>query len=114
MDQPPGTPTQIGLTYRTSKAATIKWHPAPCSIYSTEKYQLQMRLADPAIVELIKQSDDNHELADWINLDSKLEAAELKAAPLQADTAYEARVRAVNSKGESDWVSVAFRTKQTP
>jgi len=113
MDRPPGTPTQIGLTYRTSKAATIKWHPAPRSIYSSEKYELQMRLSDPEIVELIKQSDKGEELADWISLDSKLEPSELKAAPLQPDTAYEARVRAVNSRGASDWVTVGFHTKQT-
>ncbi|KAL3896849.1 MAG: hypothetical protein SGPRY_013180 [Prymnesium sp.] len=135
MDRFPLTPTQIGLTHRSSKAATIKWNVPPRSIYTSEKYHLQIRLVDPLIIAMLERGEsgeDGKELTDWIDLEKEIATTELKAAPLQArcalpharpcarqrpaplapNTAYEARVRAVNSKGESDWISHAFRTKQ--
>jgi len=114
MDSMPLTPTAIGLTTRTSKSIVIKWHAAPRSSYSTEHYEAELRLTDPAILEIVKESEKGEELADWIPLTKgeTLTETQLPAAPLQPDTSYEARVRAVNSKGASEWATVSFHTKQ--
>ena len=50
----------------------------------------------------------------WVSLVDDLQVHELELKPLTADIEYEVRVRAVNSKGASEWRDLRFRTKQDP
>lgn len=112
MNVKPLDPVAVGLSARSSKSATVKWLPKPASRFSVERYEVQLRVTDAAVIELV--GAEQPELADWLSIEAELEPSQLKLAPLQPDTGYEARVRAHNSAGASEWLSVAFRTKQAP
>ena len=117
MDSLPATPTALGTTARGATRAALKWHPQHTSQFSTEKYEVQMRhrIEMPRIAE---EGKDEQEAADslgeWIVLSDELTVDELELKPLTPNVDYEVRVRAVNSKGASEWRTLEFSTKQAP
>ena len=113
LDQPPKPPLALGTASRGAERAKIKWIPQPTSSFSREKYEVQVRATALAEADSAKEDADASERG-WVSLSDNLEMEELVLAPLHPSTRYEARVRAVNSKGASEWRSVGFTTKQKP
>jgi len=113
LDQPPKPPLALGTSSRGAERAKIKWIPQPTSSFSREKYEVQVRATALAKADSAKDDGDATERG-WVSLSDALESEELVLAPLHHSTQYEARVRAVNSKGASEWRSVGFTTKQKP
>jgi len=109
LDVLPKPPTALGTTARGAKRAVIKWIPQASSQYSTEKFEVQMRLSPRLAADVADEAEP-----EWIVLSDDLTADELELKPLVADIEYEVRVRAVNTKGASDWREIAFTTKQAP
>jgi len=109
LDVLPKAPSALGTTARGATRAVLKWIPQPTSQFSTETFEVELRHA-------LKTAADGTPLAEaeWVTLTSELTLDELELKPLTADIAYEARVRAVNSKGASEWRTVEFATKQAP
>lgn len=109
LDVLPLAPKALGTETRGALKAKIKWIPQLSSTYSTEKYEVAIRPtakgAEP------KPADDE---SGWVKLGDELEGDELLLKPLHDDTQYDVRVRAVNTKGHSEWRSCSFATKQKP
>ena len=101
LDVLPLPPTVVGPSVRSTNAVMLKWLVKPHSIYSLERYEVQLRPKAGVA-------------ADWRQLAAALEEAKHAAGPLVPDTEYQVRVRAHNSKGKSEWCEAGFRTKQEP
>ena len=101
LDVLPLAPTVVGTSVRTTNAAMLKWLVKPHSEFSVERYEVQLRP---------KESGES----EWEQLAPALDEPKHAAGPLTPDTEYEVRVRAHNSKGQSEWCAASFRTKQEP
>lgn len=114
MDVMPKAPLVAGMSTRGAERATFKWVPASKSSFSVERFEIEIRATAPKLPD----DEEPVESMPWVSLGADFEvdgdAGTLPMHPLRPETAYEARVRAVNSKGASDWVGTSFRTKQKP
>lgn len=116
LDVVPKAPSALGTSVRGAQRAVLKWIPTPSSQFSTETYEVQMRYA-PRLPSALGESSSAADAAvesEWMTLTDELGVATLELKPLTADIGYEVRVRAVNSKGPSEWITHAFATKQAP
>ena len=116
LDAMPQPVRALGPSTRGAERVMLKWIPAPTSSFSVEKYEVQVRTTMLPHADSATASDDEQ---GWVALGKEFEcnseaAGSLPLTPLRADTPYEVRMRAVNSKGASAWVSAAFTTKQLP
>ena len=113
MDVLPKAVKAVGTEMRGAEKAKIKWIPTPTSIYSTELYEVEIRATPPGSGP---PSDDaaDASAAGFVSLSQGLAEDNLLLKPLKAGFTYEARVRATNSKGPSDWKVCRFTTKLLP
>ena len=106
LDVLPKAPSALGTTARGAERAVIKWIATPTSQYSQETFDVQMRH--------VPRGEATETEVKWIELIEEMAALDLELKPLTPDVDYEVRVRAVNSKGASDWRTLCFTTKQQP
>lgn len=106
LDVLPLAPKALGTETRGAVKAKLKWLPTPSSSYSTEAYEVHIR---PRVL-----ADGGDDEKGWVKLVDDLSEVELLLKPLQPGTEYDVRVRAVNSKGASEWRECAFTTKDQP
>ena len=106
LDVLPLAPKALGTETRGAVRAKLKWLPTPSSSYSTELYEVHIR------PRALANGDDEHK--GWVKLADDLSEVELLLKPLQPGTEYDVRVRAVNTKGASEWRECAFTTKDQP
>ena len=99
-------PKALGTETRGALKAKLKWISTPSSSYSTERYEVHIRPR-----QLADKDDDSK---GWVKLADDLEQTELLLKPLVAGTEYDARVRALNTRGHSEWREYAFATKDQP
>jgi len=96
----------IGTKTRSSTHAKIEWIPGQLtSSFSVQAFDVQVRPL--ALAEADSEGG-------WLELVDGHTETSLVLKPLTPETAYEARVRASNSKGSSPWKTLSFVTKQTP
>lgn len=106
LDVLPLAPKALGTETRGALKAKLKWISTPSSSYSTERYEVHIRPR-----QLADKDDDSK---GWVKLADDLEQTELLLKPLVAGTEYDARVRALNTRGHSEWREYAFATKDQP
>ena len=110
LDSMPVVPAAFGVKTRGAERVTLKWIPQVTSSFSTEKYELLIR---PTPTDSANAEHDDDE-SSWVALSEGIEGNELVLQPLVANVSYDAKIRAVNSKGASDWIHCSFITKQRP
>jgi len=108
----------VGTRTRSSVHAKIEWIPGPLtSSFSLQTFDVQIRQQQrPAITDEKSEGPESETDADqgWVTLVEGHKESHLVLKPLMAETPYEVRVRAANSKGSSPWKALHFVTKQSP
>lgn len=107
LNKMPMAPRALGPSVRGCTSAILKWIPGRKSSFSTEDYQVELREAQTA-----DQAEGEWRPAGEVAAGTK---PQLAVRSLNSLRAYEARARACNSVGRSEWcVSAVFMMKQPP
>ena len=101
-DVMPQQVTALGTARRGCDFVVLQWIPNRTSTFSSEAYELHLRETTSA----------GQEGGGWVPQKDGLSTCELRVSQMRPATAYDARVRACNSKGAGGWRVAHFTTKQ--